>query len=102
VATDALRTLQVILEITPYTNLSENSRAEIVNLARARLTGRQHGAVIAAACDLAIATHDAKLRARVERLADHPSELIQMGVTDPNWLAFVQRAATRAVAKKGP
>ncbi len=92
----AIRALQLMKEERGMA-LPPSALASIVDIVRERLTGKQHPAVITAAFGLAVATGDASLRARVQRLADSRDELRGMSVSDDASAKQVQGAARRAL-----
>jgi hypothetical protein len=92
VVSDALGTLRLLVE-QPTELLTTQSRSVITAVAQERLTGRQHPMVVSAACQLAVATGNPALRARVEQLAFNREELLAMGVSDSRWADQIQLMA---------
>jgi len=99
VVSGALKTLVLLLE-QPDKPLTTHSRATIEKVAYERLTGRQEGGVVAAACQLAIATRAPALRRRVEQIAIEANELEAMGIADAKWIDFVQSIARKSLEKR--
>jgi hypothetical protein len=99
VVSSALSTL--LLVVTQHSDsLSPQSKATIESVASERLRGRQEGGVVAAACQLAVATRNPALRRRVAQLIEQPNELAAVGLTDEKWIQFVQGVARKALAAK--
>ena len=94
----ALFTLKRMLNRPLTYALSDGSRRLIVEVARQRLYGTQKPVVVGRAIELAVATGDSQLIARVRELAGDPEALEDMGIVDPSMLEYVQR---RAVAELG-
>ncbi len=96
----ALSTLTLIVSAAQPTELAPTVSAQIADVARERLTGTQHGSVLAAACELAIATREPSLRYRVDELATTPASIAASGVVDPRSIALVQRVCQNARSKR--
>jgi hypothetical protein len=76
----ALATLQKLL--VSGKEIGQASRATIVSVVQARLSGSQNAEVVAAACELAGTTGDTVLLQRVARLAADRAEVRAMGISD--------------------
>jgi len=94
---DALHALEGIA--SKPVSLSRSDRDKVLTAAVERLSGSQHFVVVAAACDLAVATKDPALRNRVQQLANDSSQISRMGITEPGAAAFVRKAAADALAR---
>jgi hypothetical protein len=92
----ALMTLTRLIRTGP---VSASARQRITAVARERLYGQQDSSVVIGACQLAVATGDEELRARVRKLVDDPAELqsLGLGIQDAQ---MVSRYAREALAKK--
>jgi hypothetical protein len=95
---DALRALEGVVSSSIV--LSSPDRDRVLLAALERLTGVQHFVVVAAACDLAVATGDGALRNRVQQLANDTAQVTGMGITRPSAVSFVRRVAAEALARK--
>jgi hypothetical protein len=96
----ALATLGLILDLPSRAQLPVALQQEIIDVARQRLVGKQHWMVVRAACSLAIATGDPVLRLRVEHIANSPSEIEAMGVSEQRWVGYVERACADAAKRR--
>jgi hypothetical protein len=99
VVAGALRTLRE-LTVNSVQSVTAKSRDAITAVAHERLVGRQDPAVVIAACQLAISTGNADLRARVSQLALNRDELIGMGIADSRWIERVQLSAQQLLGAK--
>jgi hypothetical protein len=94
----ALYTLRRMLESQPTYPLAAQSRRRIIQVAKQRLNGKQPSAVVWRAADLAIATGDSSLRARVNQLATDPAVSRSLGV-EAEFLSQTQELAKEALQR---
>lgn len=80
--------------------LSAASRRAIVNAAELRLSGTQREAVLLEAADLAVATGDDTLIARVEALAHNPDAVRDFGIRDPRAIAYIHEKAAESLSRR--
>ncbi len=98
IVSEALHTLEALLRSSAP--LRASSKAEILQVVSGRLRTKQEVSVLSAACGLAVATGDAALRNRVQQLADDTREVVALGISDPQSIAFVQGVARRALSRQ--
>jgi hypothetical protein len=96
---EALRTLQLMLERPVRHPLSLASKQSIIEVAQGELSGNPPMAVIWRAVELAVATRDPSLLNKVRRLATNESEVRALNITgskDIEWIRWKARAALAA------
>jgi hypothetical protein len=95
---EALRILRLMVETRNERPLSPGTLEQIRRIARQRLTGEQYFTTLWYAMDLAVLFDDAQLRAIVQDIAAHPSEIVARGITEPDIIEKTQKRAADRLA----
>jgi hypothetical protein len=96
----ALLVLRRMLEKPGNHPLSASWKNAVVKVAKDRLTGTQGPTVVMNASDLAVATGDAELIARVRVIAEDADAVRRLGIQD-DLVPSIQRRASAALARLG-
>jgi hypothetical protein len=95
---DGLRVLRLMVERQQSRPLSPGTLAQIRQAARQRLSGQQYFTTLWYTIDLAAVLADSDLRDTIENLANHSSEVVARGVTDPRLVAQTRQRARDRLA----
>jgi hypothetical protein len=95
---DGLVILRMMVENQEAEPLSSETLARIRDAAKQRLSGTQYFTTVGRAIDLAAVLNDPELDQRLELLSSYSSELLGLGVEDPETRERLQRRAAEGLA----